>query len=399
MSARSITVLGATGSVGLATLDLIAAAAPGRFTVRALTANTRAAELARLALRFKPDFVALGDAHSAPILAEALAGSGIEWGAGEDAVRHAAGLGADWTMAAIVGAAGLRPTLEAVNAGGAVAFANKEALVCAGELLMDAAARSGAALLPVDSEHNAIFQALGAGRKDGVRRIILTASGGPFRESSREAMAAARLEDALAHPTWSMGAKISIDCATMMNKGLEIIEACHLFGLPQTEVDVLVHPESIIHGLVEYVDGGLLAQMGAPDMRTPIAHALGWPDRLETDVARLDLARIACLNFYAPDAARFPALSLARSAFEAGGAAPAILNAANEVAVQAFLDRRIGFLDIASTVSEALDRAETDDETPRAITGFDAVFSADAAGRRLADQAVERLSGALRDSG
>ncbi|TRO96107.1 1-deoxy-D-xylulose-5-phosphate reductoisomerase [Glycocaulis profundi] len=399
MSARSVTVLGATGSVGLATLDLIRTAGAERFSVTALTANTNAVELARLALELRPRFVALGDPAAAPDLAAVLDGSGIEWGAGEDAVAHAASLDADWTMAAIVGAAGLKPTLEAVRRGGAVAFANKEALVCAGQLFMQAASDSGARLLPVDSEHNAIFQVFDESRRAGIRRIILTASGGPFLHASADEMKAAKPGDALAHPIWSMGAKISIDSATMMNKGLEIIEACHLFALGHEKVDVLVHPESIVHGLVEYADGGLLAQMGAPDMRTPIAHALGWPDRLETSVARLDLAALGKLTFFAPDPDRFPALRIAREAFDAGGCAPAVLNAANEVAVQAFLNGQIGFLDIASTVSDALDRA-TREDTPQ-LDDFDAVLACDAIGRRLAGDAVARFSRAarLKDNG
>ena len=389
---RSITILGATGSVGRATLDLIASAEPGRFAVRALTANTRAAELAEAALAFRPDFVALCDPRQADVLGERLKGSGIDWAAGPDAVERAAAMGADWTMAAIVGAAGLKPTLEAVRGGKAVAFANKEALVCAGGLFMQAAERSGATLLPVDSEHNAVFQVFNPERREAVRRIILTASGGPFRDASLETMKAATRADALAHPTWSMGDKISIDSATMMNKGLEIIEACWLFGLPQEKVDVLVHPESIVHGLVEYADGGLLAQMGAPDMRTPIAHALAWPDRMETAVTRLDLAALGRLSFFAPDETRFPALRLAREAFEAGGAAPAVLNAANEVAVDAFLHGKIGFLDIAAAVSEALDQAGRESGGSAGPDGFEAVFAADAEGRRLAERTVHAMA-------
>ena len=281
MSTRKVTVLGATGSVGRSTLDLIGAAPQGDFEVVALTANGNVEGLVELARRFQPRFCAVADAQAGAELESALAGAGIVCGAGQQAVLDAAGMEADWVMAAIVGAAGLKPTLEAVRRGVQVAFANKEALVCAGPLFMEAARSSGAALLPVDSEHNAIFQAFDEDRRSAIRRIILTASGGPFRTADLDAMAAAGPAQAVAHPTWSMGAKISVDSATMMNKGLEIIEACHLFDLPDEKIDVLVHPESIVHGLVEYADGGLLAQMGAPDMRTPIAHALAYPERME----------------------------------------------------------------------------------------------------------------------
>lgn len=382
MSTRTISILGATGSVGLATLDLIAAADRDAYRIVALTAGTRARELAALALKFRPAFTAIADETAAPVLADALAGSGLSWGAGSDAVIEAARLDADWTMAAIVGAAGLAPTLEAVARGKTLALANKESLVCAGHLFMQAARASGATVLPVDSEHNAIFQALGGCDASAVRRIILTASGGPFRDNSLADMARMRPDDAVAHPVWPMGVKISVDSATMMNKGLEVIEACYLFALPQSQVDVLIHPQSIIHGLVEHVDGGLIAQMGAPDMRTPIAHALGWPDRVATDVARLDLAALGALTFFAPDPQRFPALSLARSAFEAGGASPLVLNAANEVAVDAFLKGHVGFLDIAAIVEESLAGGEGIVRGP--LDDFDAVFAADAEARRVA---------------
>ncbi|GGG93754.1 1-deoxy-D-xylulose 5-phosphate reductoisomerase [Glycocaulis albus] len=384
---RSVSILGATGSVGLATLDLIDAADNGEYAVTALTANTRAAELAELALRFRPRFTALADPRQAHVLESALAGSGLKWGAGPSAVAEAASMDADWTMAAIVGAAGLAPTLAAVKRGRIVALANKEALVCAGALFMESAARSGAIILPVDSEHNAIFQALGGSDPAKVRRIILTASGGPFRNASRDVMARASVRDAVAHPVWSMGAKISVDSATMMNKGLEVIEACHLFGLPPEKVDVIVHPESIVHGLVEHNDGGLLAQMGTPDMRTPIAHALGWPERMETRVSRLDLPALGRLTFEAPDPDRFPALDLARAAFREGGASPVILNAANEVAVDAFLNGHVGFLDIAAIVADSLERGEG---VARGIlTDFETVYAADAAARELAVSLVK----------
>lgn len=392
MSARTITLLGATGSVGRATLDLIARADKGAYDVIALTANSNAVELARLARQFGARFCAVADESAGPVLGDALAGSGIAWGAGPQAVEDAAAMDADWVMAAIVGAAGLQPTLAAVRRGACVAFANKEALVCAGVLMLEQAARSGATLLPVDSEHNAIFQAFNPDQRSHIRRIILTASGGPFHNATLETMRQAGPAQAVAHPTWTMGAKISVDSATMMNKGLEIIEACHLFALPQKQVDVLVHPESIVHGLVEYADGGLLAQLGCPDMRTPIAHALAWPERMETPVDRLDLARLGTLSFFAPDPERFPALGLARNAFISGGTAPAVLNAANEVAVAAFLDGRIGFLDIASAVSEALDKGAHAAGARAAPATIEAVIDADAHGRRLAEAAVSRLA-------
>ncbi|MEQ8405515.1 MAG: 1-deoxy-D-xylulose-5-phosphate reductoisomerase [Oceanicaulis sp.] len=396
MSARTVSVLGATGSVGRATLDLIARAEPGRFDVVALTAHSNAAPLAEAAKRLGAKFCAVADEAAGPALKEALSGTNIACGAGEGAVLEAAAMDADWVMAAIVGAAGLKPTLEAVRRGKCVAFANKEALVCAGALFMAEARRSGATLLPVDSEHNAVFQAFNEAQREGIRRIILTASGGPFHAASREVMAAAGPEEAVNHPTWSMGAKISVDSATMMNKGLEIIEACHLFALPDEQVDVLVHPDSIVHGLVEYADGGLLAQLGCPDMRTPIAHALAWPARLDTPVERLDLAKIATLSFSAPDEARFPALALARAAHRAGGCAPTVLNAANEVAVDAFLNRKIGFLDIAAVVSDALDEGRRSGMTDEGARDFEAVYAADAEGRRLAQAAVTVRAGAPR---
>jgi len=389
VSGRTVSVLGATGSVGRATLDLIARAAPGRFEVVALTANSNAAHLAEAARAVGARFCAVADEAAGPALKAALEGTTIRCGAGEAAILEAAAMDADWTMAAIVGAAGLKPTLEAVRRGRCVAFANKEALVCAGELFMAEARRSGATLLPVDSEHNAIFQAFNEHQRSGVRRIILTASGGPFRTASHETMAAASPQQAVAHPTWSMGAKISVDSATMMNKGLEIIEACHLFALPDDQVDVLVHPEAIVHGLVEYADGGLLAQLGCPDMRTPIAHALAWPDRLDTPVERLDLAGLATLSFSAPDEHRFPALAVARAAYRAGGCAPTVLNAANEVAVGAFLDGKIGFLDIVAVVSDALSEGRRSGVTDEGARNFEAVYAADAEGRRMAEIAVQ----------
>ncbi|OLF77913.1 1-deoxy-D-xylulose 5-phosphate reductoisomerase [Maricaulis sp. W15] len=394
MTARRISILGATGSVGLATLDLIGRATPGTFQVVALTAKTNAAELARQAIRFGAECVAIADPAAAPALEAALKDHpGIEIGVGEDAVCDVAGRDADWTMAAIVGAAGLKPTLAALRQGRALAFANKECLVCAGALFMDEAARCGTTLLPVDSEHNAVFQVFDPVQRAAIRSITLTASGGPFREASREDMARATRADALAHPTWEMGAKITIDSATMMNKGLEVIEACWLFDLSPDRVEVVVHPQSIVHGLVEYADGSLLAQLGSPDMRTPIASALAWPKRMSAPVERLRLAEIGRLDFQPPDLTRFPAIRLAREAIEAGGIAPAVLNAANEIAVEAFLADRIRFLDIAASVEEVLDRSLSDADMPHALTAFEDVFAIDGRARRMArDLMAERLA-------
>ncbi|MEQ8967193.1 MAG: 1-deoxy-D-xylulose-5-phosphate reductoisomerase [Azospirillaceae bacterium] len=355
---RRVTVLGATGSVGTSTLDLIARA-PDRFAVEALTANRNAEALARQAKALGARYAAVADETAWPDLRDALAGTGIEAAAGEAAVVAAAERPADWVMASIVGSCGLPATLAAARRGAMVAFANKECLVSAGPLMMDVVRRSGATLLPVDSEHNAIFQVLGGGgdgsTPDGVERIVLTASGGPFRTADRETMAAATPDQAVAHPTWSMGAKISVDSATMMNKGLEVIEASYLFGLDESRVGVLVHPQSIVHGLVEWADGSVVAQLGTPDMRTPIAYALAWPERMATPARRLDLVSLSRLDFEDPSEDRFPALRIARDALRTGGSAPTILNAANETAVYAFLGRRIGFLDIERVVARTLD--------------------------------------------
>jgi len=380
---RRVTVLGATGSVGTSTLDLVARA-PDRFSVEALTANRNAEGLARQARALGARYAAVADESAWPVLRDALAGSGIEAAAGEAAVIAAAERPADWVMASIVGAGGLPATLAAVRRGAMVAFANKECLVSAGPLMMDVVRRSGATLLPVDSEHNAIFQVLGGGgdgtTPDGVERIVLTASGGPFRTADRAAMAAATPEAAVAHPTWSMGAKISVDSATMMNKGLEVIEASYLFGLDEGRVDVLVHPQSIVHGLVEWQDGSVVAQLGTPDMRTPIAYTLAWPERMATPSRRLDLARLARLDFESPSEDRFPALKIAREALRTGGSAPTILNAANETAVYAFLGRRIGFLDIERVVARTLDAVPA---SP--LDSLEAVTDIDGQARRVAE--------------
>jgi 1-deoxy-D-xylulose-5-phosphate reductoisomerase len=352
---RRVTILGSTGSVGTNTLDLIARNRAA-YVVEALTANGNVDLLAAQAKRVGAKLAVVANEARYADLKAALSGSGVEAAAGAAAVVEAASRPADWVMAAIVGAAGLAPTLAAVRRGAVVALANKETLVCAGALMTNEVRRSGATLLPVDSEHNAIFQVIDFAQLSAIDRIVLTASGGPFRQSTREAMAMATPEQAVAHPNWSMGAKISVDSATMMNKGLELIEAFYLFGLPTERIEVLVHPQSIVHSLVAYVDGSVLAQLGQADMRTPIAYTLAWPARMATPVKRLDLAAIGSLTFERPDEVRFPALRLAREALAAGGAAPTVLSAANEVAVAAFLDRRIGFLDIASVVERTLQR-------------------------------------------
>lgn len=331
---KTITVLGSTGSIGKSTVDLLEAS-PERYRVLALVANSSAEALAAQAIKLRAELAVCSDTAMHKPLAAALAGTGIRMACGPDAVLEAARMGADWTMAAITGIVGLAPTLAAAERGGVIALANKEAIVSAGDVMLRAIADAGATLLPVDSEHNAIFQALAGSRREGLEKIILTASGGPFRLASTEEMARATPEVALRHPVWSMGAKISIDSATLFNKGLEVIEAARIFGLTSDEIEVLVHPQSIIHGMVCYRDGSVLAQMGAPDMRIPIAHTLAWPDRLQTSSPRLNLAEIGRLEFLPPDEIRFPALSLARHALRTGGGAPTILNAANEIAVAA----------------------------------------------------------------
>jgi len=351
---RSVTVLGSTGSVGCNTIDLIQRN-PEAFSVEALTAYSNVKLLADQARHLRARCAVVGDSGKYFELKEALSGTGIEAAAGPTAVAEAGNRPAEWVMAAIVGAAGLEATLAAVRRGAVVALANKETLVCAGSLILAEIARHRATLLPVDSEHSAIYQVFDFEHQDAVEKIILTASGGPFRKLDRAAMAAVTPAQAVAHPNWDMGAKISVDSATMMNKGLELIEAHHLFGLPESQIDIVVHPQSVIHSLVAYTDGSVLAQLGSPDMRTPIAYALGWPKRMPTPAKRLDLAAIGSLTFENPDPIRFPALRLAREALKSGGTAPAVLNAANEVAVCAFLKGQIGFLDIAETVERTLE--------------------------------------------
>lgn len=392
---KSLTILGATGSVGQATLDVVmeanaraqAAGQDPAYRVIALTANRDWAGLAEQALMTGASYVALGDPRFGPQLEAALAGHGVEIGLGPEALVEAAARPADVVMAAIVGAAGLAPALAAAKRGATIALANKECLVCAGSVFLKAVQDGGACILPVDSEHNAIFQVLD--QSDRVEKLILTASGGPFRTWSSAAIAAATPEQAVAHPNWSMGQKISVDSATLMNKGLELIEAALLFGMPENKIDVLVHPQSVIHSLVAYQDGSVLAQLGAADMRIPIAHALAWPARLVTSAPRLDLAAIAKLDFEVPDLERFPALNLARCALQKKGAAPTILNAANEVAVQAFLDRNVSFPEIAAIVSETMDEA-CRRGMDAALGDLDDVYAADEAGRSIATQNIAK---------
>ncbi|WP_414490858.1 1-deoxy-D-xylulose-5-phosphate reductoisomerase [Stutzerimonas balearica] len=392
MTTLKVTVLGATGSIGLSTLDVIARH-PERYSVFALTAFSRVAELKALCLLHRPRFAVLADEAQARVLQADLHAAGL-------ATRVLVGCGGlcevaahpevDVVMAAIVGAAGLRPTLSAVQSGKRVLLANKEALVMSGALFMQALQQGEAVLLPIDSEHNAIFQCLPTDYSRGmaavgVRRILLTASGGPFRKMPAEALVDVTPEQACAHPNWSMGRKISVDSASMMNKGLELIEACWLFNARPSQVEVVVHPQSVIHSMVDYVDGSVLAQLGNPDMRTPIAHALAWPERIDSGVSALDLLRIGQLEFQAPDDARFPCLRLAREAAEAGGTAPAMLNAANEVAVEAFLGRRIRFTEIASIIADVLEQ-----EAVGAAGCLDDVLMADQQARRLAGDWLDR---------
>ena len=375
---KSVTILGSTGSIGASTVDLLLQA-PERYRVAVLVGGRNVRALAEQAVALRAAHAVIADETGYEALRTLLAGTGIRVSAGRQAVCEAAGEPVDWTMAAITGAAGLAPTLEAIKGGAAVALANKEALVCAGDVMLRAVRDAGATLLPVDSEHNAIFQAMADKQSDGVEKIVLTASGGPFRTATLEEMECAGPEAALKHPVWSMGAKISIDSASLFNKGLEVIEAARIFGLPEERIDVLVHPQSVVHGMVHYSDGSVVAQLGCPDMRIPIAHTLAWPRRMATSSPRLDLAQVGQLSFEAPDPVRFPALRLARAALRAGGAAPAILSAANEVAVDAFLDRRIGFLDIARLVEAVLDRIG-----PQGAETIDAVLHWDQEARRQA---------------
>ena len=383
---RSISIFGATGSVGLSTLDLVRQHRDA-YRVVALTANGNASALAELAREFDADLAVVAEEASYQALKDALAGTRTEVAAGADALIEAAKRNVDWTMAAIVGCAGLPSTMAAIEQGRTVALANKEALVSAGDLMMAAVERSGATLLPVDSEHNAIFQCLHGAKLEQVRKITLTASGGPFREFSLEQMRTVTPAQAVAHPNWDMGAKISVDSATMMNKGLELIEAYHLFPVGLGRLDILVHPQSVIHSMVEYVDCSTLAQLGSPDMRIPIASALAWPERIATSCKPLDLATIGQLTFEQPDPVRFPALRLTRAAVNEGGAKPAILNAANEVAVAAFLKGQIGFLDIAALVEATLTGY-----VPNMPVNLEDLFSIDAAARSYASAQIQKVA-------
>lgn len=390
-ASRSVSVLGATGSVGSSTLDLIGRAGD-RFQVVALTANTDAKGLAELAIRHEAEFAALADPAGYAELKERLAGTPVEAAAGPEALVEAAGRPADWIMAAISGAAGLRPTFEAVGQGTHVALANKECLVSAGQVFLDAVNRSGTTLLPVDSEHSAAYQVIGQAGADNIERITLTASGGPFRTWSKREMAKACPDDALKHPNWSMGRKITIDSATLMNKGLELIEAYYLFPVTADQLDVVIHPQSIVHCFVEYADSSILAQMSAPDMRTPIAYSLAYPERMRAPTKRLNLTELSELTFEAPDVTRFPALRIARSALEAGCRETAILNAANEVAVQAFLDRRIAFTAICELVEATLETAKLDGGVPSRLED---IITLNESGRSLAYKLMPKFETTL----
>ena len=387
---RAVTLLGATGSIGSSTVDLLRQDWD-LYRVEAVTAHRNAGALAQLARELGARFAAIADPDLYGELKAALGGSGIEAGAGAAAIVEAAQRPADWVMAAITGATSLKPTLAAAERGVHVALANKECLVCAGALFMRRAAAAGATVLPVDSEHNAIFQALGAGRREDVRRIVLTASGGPFRTWSIDAIRKVTVEQALKHPTWTMGPKITIDSATLMNKGLELIEAHHLFALGPEALDVVVHPQSVVHGLVELRDGSVVAQLGSPDMRIPIAHCLAWPVRMRTPAARLDLARIATLTFEEPDMTRFPALALARRALAAGKGAPTVLNAANEIAVRQFIERKLGFAGIPALVEATLEAAEREGSMAEPQSVEDAIAT-DHNARRLATERLPEIA-------
>jgi 1-deoxy-D-xylulose-5-phosphate reductoisomerase len=390
---RRISVLGATGSIGESTLDLIGRD-PASYQIVALTGGCNVSRLAELAILHRAELAVIADPHAYAALRAALAGSGIEAGAGEEAMLEAASRPADWVMAAIVGAAGLKPTLEAVRQGGLIALANKECLVSAGDIFMAEVARAKTTLLPVDSEHSAAMQAMAGSRPECIERVCLTASGGPFRCWSLDDMRAARPEQALNHPNWSMGQKVTIDSATLMNKGLELIEAHHLFSLPTAKLEVLIHPQSIVHCLVHLSDGSVLAQMSCPDMRTPIAYSLAWPERMAAPTKRLDLAELGTLTFEAPDMERFPALRLAREVLASGGSAGTVLNAANEVAVEAFLARQIGFLTIADLVEATL--AANPGLTTSQRRNVDDVLAIDAEARVSARSLLARFASGAR---
>ncbi|MCH7806905.1 MAG: 1-deoxy-D-xylulose-5-phosphate reductoisomerase [Proteobacteria bacterium] len=386
MTTKSVTILGSTGSIGVNTLDLISRDMAA-YEMIALTAHKNVERLIEQARKFKPEMAVIGDPGLYDALKEGLAGTNIQALAGNQAIIEAASAPASWVMAGIVGAAGLKPTLAAIRRGATVGLANKECLVCAGDFVMAEVKKSGATLLPVDSEHNAIFQVYEFDKNKSIRRIILTASGGPFRTRTRAEMEGITPAEAVAHPNWDMGAKISVDSATLMNKGLEMIEAYHLFPVKVSQIDVLVHPQSVVHSMVEYIDGSVLAQMGSPDMRTAISYALAWPERMETPVEQLDLAKIGQLTFEAPDPVRFPALRLAREALEEGGSAPTVLNAANEVAVHTFLDNRLKFLDICRVVEDTLEAIQN-----RPVSSLEDVFQLDEESRRTAGDLLKKLN-------
>jgi 1-deoxy-D-xylulose-5-phosphate reductoisomerase len=375
-------------------MDQIEAAGTGAFEVAALTGGANIARLAEQARRWKPAIAVTADPARLQELRDALAGTGVETAAGDAAVIEAATRPVDWIMAAIVGAAGLRSAWAAASTGATLALANKESLVCCGPALIRRVAGSGGRLIPVDSEHSAIHQVFPHEAPERVAKLVLTASGGPFRTLPRESLGAITPEQAVAHPNWSMGAKISVDSATMANKGLEAIEAAYLFDMPSDRIEVVVHPESIIHSMVEYVDGSTLAQMGPPDMKTPIAYALAWPDRIAWKAPRLDLAALGRLTFQAPDDERFPALKLARQALQAGGAAPTVFNAANEVAALAFLDRRLGFLNIAAVVADTLSRMTAQGAVSCLNDACDAALEVDAQARRTAESIIQGIAAA-----
>lgn len=387
---RRVSIFGSTGSVGRSAVDVIRHAnrLEPRFSVVSIASGRNAAALAEQALELRPEIAVIADESQLPELQQRLSGTGIACAAGEQAMIEAAARPCDRFLAAIVGAAGLRSTMAAVGAGNHLALANKESLVCAGVILLDAAERSNVSILPVDSEHSAIFQCLGDGRL--LDKLTLTASGGPFRLATLDVMARATPAEAAAHPKWSMGLKISIDSATLMNKALELIEAAILFKVGAERIDVLVHPQSIVHGMAHFRDGSVIAQMGSPDMRTPISLALGWPDRIETEVSPLDLAQIGQLEFGPVDEHRFRSIALARSAFSMGPSGPVILNSANEAAVSAFIGGECGFLDIARAVEAALDRFSSSDFASTKCTTLDEVAFLDQYGRRLAGEALKQ---------
>jgi 1-deoxy-D-xylulose-5-phosphate reductoisomerase len=383
---KTVSILGSTGSIGTSTIDLIQRNRDS-FKVVALSGNSNVDLLARQARDLSVEFVAIADETNYQALKDALCDCDIEVGAGDGAIIEAAERNADWVMASIVGSAGLAPTLQAIKRGATIGLANKESLVCAGEIMMQAVADHQATLLPVDSEHNAIFQVLDRNSPQSIEKITLTASGGPFRTASLKDIQCATPAQAVAHPNWTMGAKISVDSASMMNKGLELIEAFHLFPVREDQIDILVHPQSVVHSMVSYIDGSVLAQLGSPDMRTPIAYALAWPQRMDAPSPKLDLAKIGQLDFEKPDSVRFPALRLARDALCFGKSAPAVLNGANEVAVSAFLNEQIDFCAIAAVVEDVL---ETFDH--QYISHIDDVLAADKKARLCALQAIEKRS-------